>query len=137
MRSLEGFVVYRKSLEFLALAVKLIEELPKGNATLSDQLRRSSLSIPLNIAEGAGKMSLPDKQRYFSTARGSAFEAYATLDACQVMALTNLSVLTQGRSLLQEIVAMLTTLTGQARKSKEKKLGHGHAGVQGHVKAKV
>ena len=133
MKSLQGFIVYRKSVELLALITRLLDALPKGNAALADQLRRSSLSIPLNIAEGAGKMSLVDRRRYFSTARGSAFETYAILDACEVMALSEPALLGTGRALLEQIVAMLTVLTGQAPPQKQKKIDHGHAGVQRQV----
>ena len=126
-------MVYRKAVEFLALASTVIDGLPKGNASLSDQLRRSALSIPLNIAEGAGKMSVRDQQRYFSIARGSAFEAYTILDACQIMKLTDTSSLATGQTLLTNIVAMLTTLTGQSRAMstfKSKQYGQGHAGAK-------
>lgn len=122
MDSLEKFVVYRKAVELLALITQIVDVLPRGNATLLDQLRRSSLSIPLNIAEGAGKMSLRDRQRYFSIARGSAFETYAILDACKVMKLVDSLLLVKGQGLLTEIVAMLTSLTGQAKLFKSNRL---------------
>ena len=120
MNSLENFVVYRKAIELLGLTIKIIDLLPRGHATLVDQLRRSALSISLNIAEGAGKMSLRDRQRFFSIARGSAFETYAIFDACKVMDLVELSMLAHGQSLLTEIVAILTSLTGQAYQFKSK-----------------
>ena len=136
MKSLEGFAVYRKAIEFLGLASNILDALPRGNATLADQLRRCSLSIPLNIAEGAGKVSLRDRQRYFSIARGSSFEAYAILDACQIVALSDPVLSAKGRALLREIVAMLTVLTGQAHNSKSGKGGQGQAEVQGKGQAK-
>jgi four helix bundle protein len=45
-----------------------------------DQLGRASFSIPLNIAEGSGKFSKPDRRSYFTTARASTFECVAVLD---------------------------------------------------------
>jgi four helix bundle protein len=45
-------------------------------------LKRASWSIPLNIAEGCGKLSNVDKQRFHSIARGSAMECGAILDVC-------------------------------------------------------
>jgi four helix bundle protein len=43
-------------------------------------LGRASFSIILNIAEGSGKFSKPDRRNYFVTSRGSVFECVAILD---------------------------------------------------------
>lgn len=47
---------------------------------VKDQLGRASFSIVLNIAEGSGKFSKPDRRNYFVTSRGSVFECVAILD---------------------------------------------------------
>jgi hypothetical protein len=66
MFSHEKLHVYQRSIEWLAMSSEIVIALPKGNADLSNQLRRASLSIPLNIAEGAGKVSVPDKKRFYA-----------------------------------------------------------------------
>jgi four helix bundle protein len=76
----ERLDVYRLALDFLVFANGVIEELPRGRSHLADQLTRASTSIVLNVAEGAGKQSKPDKRRYYLTARGSATESAALLD---------------------------------------------------------
>ncbi len=48
--------------------------LPHRDAALADQLRRASLSIPLNIAASSGKTSGPDQRRFYAMARGSGME---------------------------------------------------------------
>jgi four helix bundle protein len=65
----EGLDVYQLALDFLVIANTVIEGFPRGRSHLADQFTRASLSIVLNIAEGAGKHSKPDKRRYYSTAR--------------------------------------------------------------------
>jgi four helix bundle protein len=45
---------------------------------LTDQLRRSTYSIPLNIVEGCGKNTDKDFARYLDNALGSAHEAEYT-----------------------------------------------------------
>jgi four helix bundle protein len=52
----------------------------KIDSYVKDQLGRASFSIVLNIAEGSGKFSKPDRRNYFTTSRGSVFECVAVLD---------------------------------------------------------
>ena len=79
----ERLDVYDLALEFLVLANGIVEGLPRGRSHLADQFTRASLSIVLNLAEGAGKHSKLDKRRYYVTARGSATESAALLGVCQ------------------------------------------------------
>ena len=79
--------VYQAAVRFLPLAAAIADSLPPRYASLADQLRRASLSIPLNIAEGSAKRSGPDQRRFYAIARGSAMECAAILDACTALAL--------------------------------------------------
>jgi four helix bundle protein len=45
-----------------------------------DQLKRAAFSIMLNIAEGAGRFTKPDKRNFYIISRGSAFECVAIFD---------------------------------------------------------
>jgi four helix bundle protein len=71
--------VYKKAKCFHLDCKKLILE-KKLDRYITDQLGRASFSIALNIAEGSGKFSKPDRKNYFTTARGSIFECVAILD---------------------------------------------------------
>ena len=102
--------VYRCAIEFLALAASILSSLPKGNADLADQLRRASLSVTLNIAEGAGKTTAPDKRKHFAIARGSALECAAILDAAEILQIVDPTVVVRGNALLTRVVAMLTKM---------------------------
>lgn len=101
--------VYKCAIEFLGHAAKLSEQTPKGYASLADQLRRASLSIPLNIAEGSGKFD-KDAKRFYAIARGSALECAAIIDAFAVLQIVAPEALTKLQQLLDRIVAMLTVL---------------------------
>ena len=75
-----------------------------------DQLKRAALSIPLNIAEAAGRTGEADAARAYAIARGSAMECAAVLDALKVLAIVDEAVYRRGCELLERIVAMLTRL---------------------------
>ena len=46
---------------------------------IQDQFKRASLSALLNLAEGTGRMTSPDKKKFYITARSSVFECVAIL----------------------------------------------------------
>lgn len=106
----ERLDVYQASLKFVILADQIIGKLPKGRSYLSNQLRRAALSISLNIAEGAGEFSPPDKARFYRIARRSATECAAVLDICRCLKLAEITLLVDGRKILLRIVAMLTRM---------------------------
>jgi four helix bundle protein len=62
------------------MLIPIVKAIPKGNRELVDQLKRASISLVLNIAEGAGKSAIDDKKRFYSIARGSTLECAAILD---------------------------------------------------------
>ena len=101
--------VYRCSVTFLGLAAPLAERMPKGYAPLGDQLRRASLSVPLNIAEGNGRPGGGATQHY-AIARGSALECAAILDACEALGFARTEELAPARELLERVVSMLTKM---------------------------
>ena len=110
MMSYEKLDVYQCSIKFLSLAHEICNDLPRGQATIADQIRRSSMSIPLNIGEGAGKRTKPDCRKYFDIARGSAMECAAALDVCRTLDLVKADKAVPAKELLHRIVAMLTKL---------------------------
>ena len=79
MFDFEKLTVYTKAKEFNK---KVYVFLPSTelDRTTKDQLRRASFSIMLNIAEGSGRYTKPDKRNFFVISRGSAFECVAIFD---------------------------------------------------------
>jgi four helix bundle protein len=68
------------------------------------------VSIPLNIAEGAGEYSRKDKARFYRIALRSATESAALLDVCRRLKFGSEAELSSGRDLLLRIVSMLTKM---------------------------
>lgn len=71
--------VYKKAKSFHEEARIFIQSI-QAHKTIKDQLYRASFSIPLNIAEGSGRFSKPDRRNFFVIARSSVFECVAILD---------------------------------------------------------
>jgi four helix bundle protein len=105
----EKLNVYQESLRFYAWCEPVLERTPK-RLSVHDQLERARTSIPLNIAEGNGKSSRPDRCRFFEIARGSALECACCLDLLKIKRLLSEEDLHAGKESLRQIVAMLVGL---------------------------
>jgi len=64
----------------------------------------------LNIAEGTGKFTSKDKNRFYDIARGSAVESAACLDVLLKRNRITIEESVMGKELLYEIVSMLIGL---------------------------
>jgi len=82
----------------------------RGRGHLADQVTRASTSIVLNIAEGAGKFSKPDKRRYYLSALRSTTECAAILDVCVRLKLLAGDAHSTGKAMLERVAAMLIKL---------------------------
>jgi four helix bundle protein len=79
MFDFEKLEVYRQAKTFNHNVQKFIVKASLDNTT-KHQLRRASLNIVLNIAEGSGRNSKADKRNFVVIARGSTFECVAIFD---------------------------------------------------------
>lgn len=102
--------VYKCALDQLKLVQFLLQSLGKGEADLKDQLKRATVSIPLNIAEGSGKVTFSDRARFFAIARGSAMECAAIFDCLEILRPELHGELIPAKTLAVRLVAMLSKL---------------------------
>lgn len=72
---------YRIAIEFRRI---VLTWLPLRRTELSDQIDRASISVVLNIAEGAGRTFPKDRSRHYAIARGSALECQACIDLLEL-----------------------------------------------------
>ncbi len=71
---------YKKAKELNKEILKFLKENKSIDYYLKDQLRRASISMVINIAEGSGKFSKADKRNFYTTARGSVYESVSLLE---------------------------------------------------------
>ena len=110
MIAYEKLDVYQLSLDFVELSLKHIGGLPTGYAELRSQWKRAAFSVPLNIAEGAGKSARYDKRRFYEIAKGSAMESAAIGDILQRAQVLTAIEHQQFKKLLHRIISMLSKL---------------------------
>ena len=88
MRSYEDLVVWQKAMLLAKMVYLLQKGLPKGEMYgLGDQIRRAVVSIPSNIAEGFGRGSDVEFNRFLSISRGSLFEVKTQLQLSENLGL--------------------------------------------------
>jgi len=86
MQDFRNLSVWKKSHTFVLSVYGATQNFPKAEAFgLTSQIRRASVSIPSNLAEGCGRGSDADFARFVQMALGSAFEVdYQLLLSCDL-----------------------------------------------------
>lgn len=109
--SFEKLNVWKKSRELTAFIYKLTKSFPdEEKFGLTSQMRRCTISIASNIAEGTGRHSNKDKARFTEIAYGSALELLnQTILSADLKLIPNKECDTI-REKLSEILAMLDGL---------------------------
>ena len=83
MRAYQDLIVWQKSMFLVKEVYALIRLLPSEERfALADQMRRSVISIPSNIAEGYGRNTTKEYVRFLSIARGSEYEVETQIQIC-------------------------------------------------------
>ena len=77
MFDFEKLEVYRKARNFNKVLRRTVLKNSQIDRSTKSQLNRAALSIMLNIAEGSGRFTNPDKGNFYTIARGSVFECVA------------------------------------------------------------
>ena len=80
MFDFEKLDVYQKAKSFNKNIYTFIKTSQTIDSVSKNQLRRASLSVVLNIAEGTSRFSKADKRNFYVISRGSAFECVAVFD---------------------------------------------------------
>lgn len=111
MKNFKKLIVWKRSMELAAEVAKLVKKLPKEEKfTYRDQIVRSSISIPSNIAEGSARNSRKDFKRFLQISLGSSFELETQLLLLKHTLILSQNHLIEAMNLNVEVQKMLQTL---------------------------
>ncbi len=109
MFDFEKLEVYSKAKQFNR-EVSLFLERADISKNKKDQLEKAAFSIMLNIAEGSGRFTKPDKKNFYIISRGSTFECVAIFDYLFDQKVIDQEMFRTFYSMLEEISKMLFSL---------------------------
>ena len=103
--------VYQHAKDFVVFVYSLIKLFPKEeNYALCDQLRRAVISVPSNIAEGMGRISIKEQIHFIEIAFGSLNEVMCQLEIAHELQFINKEQMLQSEEQVKNIAQMLSGL---------------------------
>jgi len=104
-------IVWQRAIELTVSIYKLTRSFPKDEIYgLTSQMRRASVSVASNIAEGRGRLNPAEFRQFLGLAQGSIFELKTQLIVARKLELASTISLDQAESLSEEVSKMLAAL---------------------------
>lgn len=111
MNSYKELIVWQKSFKLSLLVYKISKGFPRDEVYgITSQIRRCSVSIPSNIAEGYSRRRKMEFLQFLHVAYGSAAELETQLLLCRKLNYLTQSRFEEASSLLDEVMRMLGSL---------------------------
>ena len=108
VKTFEDLIIWQKSIVLTKQIYAITRKFPKEEIYgLSNQLRRASVSVASNIAEGYGRITRNDYKRFLSFSFGSTFEIQTQLIIGIEIGIINNEDFNESIMLSKEISAML------------------------------
>ncbi len=115
MASHKDLIVWQKSYKLSLLIYSITKKFPKDEIFgLISQMRRASVSIPSNIAEGNIRFGKKDNAQFMRIAFGSAAELETQLSLSKDLKYISDTEYTEPAELLSEVMKMLYVLLTRA-----------------------
>ena len=110
--SYKDLKVWQKSISFASVVIDLAEniESKRKHYRLLEQLEAAATSIPMNIAEGKGRLSTKEYKHFLMIARGSLYETMTLLEIFQLKGWITTEDFNKLNNQAIEIASMLTVL---------------------------
>ena len=103
--------VWHRAIDLTVCVYKLTRGFPKEEVYgLVSQLRRASVSVASNIAEGRGRLNRGEFRQFLGIVLGSVFEVKTQLIVARKLEMGKQAELDEAASLCEEVSKMLTSL---------------------------
>ncbi|MBR4155827.1 MAG: four helix bundle protein [Bacteroidales bacterium] len=109
--SYRKLIVYQKSKELVKKTYQLLERFPaKENFALCNQLRRASVSVTSNIAEGVTRFNFKEKRHFIEISYGSLMEISSQFEIAEDLGYITTNERISIDILIEEIARLLSGL---------------------------
>ena len=109
--SYRNLVAYQRAKVLVIEVYKLLKLFPKEeNYALCDQLRRAVISIPSNIAEGMGRVSIKEQIHFIEIAFGSLSEVMCQMELTKDLNYITANQIMEVENLVRDIAKLLSGL---------------------------
>jgi four helix bundle protein len=110
-KSYRDLIVWQRAIETCLVVYKITREFPREELFgLGNQMRRSGVSVPSNIAEGYGRLSRDQYRHFLGIARASNFELQTQLLIAKELGFGDSTRIDAAESTSQEVGKMLTAI---------------------------
>lgn len=107
MHKYNDLIIWKKSMELAKVIYTLTDKFPKDERFgIISQMRRATISIASNIAEGAGRESKKEFVYFLSVSNGSSYELQTQLLIAEEVEFINPEKIKQASQLINEIQKM-------------------------------
>lgn len=114
-------VAYQKAKEIVRRTYKLLKKFPtEERYAMCDQLRRASVSITSNIAEGVNRFSVKDKAHFVEVAYGSLMEVSSQFEIAEDLGYVTSEERLSMDQLIEEDARLLSGLLNSYKPSEAK-----------------
>ena len=116
-------IAYQKAKEVVKQTYKLLKKFPiEERYAMCDQLRRASLSITSNIAEGVNRFSIKDKSHFIEMAYGSLMEVSSQFEIAEELEYITVEERMSMDELIEEDARLLSGLLNSFKQPIDSKL---------------
>ena len=104
VKSFRDLTVWQRSIQLAVSVYRVTGGFPKEETYgLTSQMRRATVSIASNIAEGHGRLNTKEYRQFLGISRGSNFELQTQIEIARALTFGNSSLLDEAEKLVRVV----------------------------------